>query len=369
MVTLALALLLPATAAAGYYLVFTAAGRWRPAPPAPTATPAVAVVIPAHDEEHTLAAAVRSVWASDYPADKRRVLVVADNCIDGTVAVARRLGADVLERHDRLNRGKGYALASGLPAVLAGGAEAVLVLDADCVLAPDALRHLTTALTRAEAVQAAVVPNSPDARPAGLVASVGSELENEVAAGRSALGLAVALRGTGMMFGRGLLERLPWAGFGPTEDAEYTARLRAGGVRVRFVPAAVVRTEVPPTATALCTQRRRWRGALTSGGTGAVDRLLASKPLVLAHLFLTVTACVALSPWLPGWVGAWVVGLLAATGAVYLRAMTRCQGRVSPAALVRAGGLTARLAALALVGLGKRSAAWERTPRAGEAGA
>ena len=369
MVVLAVLLLAPATFACGYYLTLTAVGWRRRTPPAAGWTPRVTVVIPAHDEEPGLAAAVRGVLASDYPADRLRVLVVADNCTDGTAAVARRLGVAVLERHDPARRGKGFALAAGLPAALAGGADAVLVLDADCVPRPDAVRHLAASLNEWDAVQAAVVPRNPEALPAGLVAAVGSELENAVAAGRSGLGLAVALRGTGMMFRADLLRRLPWTGFGLTEDAEYTATLRAAGVRVRFVPAAVVRTEVPPTGAALCTQRRRWRAALAGGGAGRADRLLASKPLVLAHLLLTVAAVAALAPVLPLWVEAWAGGLLLLTGATYLRAMARCDGRVSPAAFLRAGGLAAKLGAVTLAGLARRPAAWERTPRAAEVGA
>ena len=366
MLALACLLLAPATFACGYYLLLTAVGWRRPAAAAGP-TPRLTVVIPAHNEEHTLAAAVASVGRSDYPA--ARVLVVADNCTDGTAAAARRLGADVLERHDPANRGKGFALAAGLPAALAGGAEAVLVLDADCELDPAALRHLTAALAGAEAVQAAVVPRNPDVLPAGLVAAVGSELENGVAAGRSALGLATTLRGTGMLFAAGLLRRVPWTGFGLTEDAEYTARLRAAGVRVAFVPAAVVRTEVPPTGAALASQRRRWRAALTSGGAGRVDRLLASKPLVLAHLLGTVGLVGAFAPWLPIWVGAWAGGLLMLTGAVYLRAMGRCGALVSPTAVLKAGGLAVKLAGVTLAGLVTRAHAWERTPRAAEVGA
>ncbi len=367
MTAVACLLLAPATFACGYYLVLTAVGWRRPVAPTPGRRPRVTVVIPAHNEEHTLAAAVESVGRCDYPA--ARVLVVADNCTDGTAAAARRLGADVLERHDPANRGKGFALAAGIPAALADGCDAVLVLDADCSLEPSALRHLAAALAGAEAVQAAVVPQNPAVLPAGLVAAVGSELENGVAAGRSALGLATTLRGTGMLFTAGLLQRLPWSGFGLTEDAEYTARLRAAGVRVVFVPAAVVRTEVPPTGAALCTQRRRWRAALTSGGAGRLDRLLASKPLVLAHLLATVGLVGLLTPWLPLWVGAWAGGLLLLTGATYLRAMGRCGGLVSPTAVVKAGGLAIELAGVTLAGLVRPTAAWERTPRAAEVGA
>jgi peptidoglycan/xylan/chitin deacetylase (PgdA/CDA1 family) len=69
----------------------------------------------------------------------------------------------------------------------------------------------------------------------------------------------------------------------------------------------------------LCQQRRRWRGAIVSGGlTGLPLRAGRSKPLVLVHLFLTLAAAAALGEveYL-----AWALVLVALTAAVYLRAV------------------------------------------------
>lgn len=363
-VTVALLFLIPATVACGYYLALTTLG-WR-RPTAATGGPpahSFAVLIPAHDEEAVLATAVRSVRDVDYPAGLVRVLVVADNCTDRTAAVARQLGAEVLERTDPVKRGKGYALAAGIPAALAAGADAVLVLDADCELAPDALRRLDAALTAgAEVAQAEYVYRDPAGTPAGLVTVVGAAIENAVSAGRAAGGLSVTLRGTGMAFRRAVLERVPWAAFGLTEDAEQSARLAAAGVRVRFVRGAEVRSDVPPTTDALWTQRRRWRAALTAGRAGGVERWLGSKPLVLAQLMMTVGLVGVMAPWLPAGFAVWAGGLLVGTAVVYGRAVRRCGGSVGR--VVRAAGVTARLTGLTLGGLRAERAAWERTPRA-----
>jgi glycosyltransferase involved in cell wall biosynthesis len=43
-----------------------------------------------------------------------RLLVVADNCRDGTAQAAAAAGAEIVERHDPSRHGKGYALAFGV---------------------------------------------------------------------------------------------------------------------------------------------------------------------------------------------------------------------------------------------------------------
>src|SRR5206468_3529972 len=95
-----LACLVPATVACLGYLVPTLAGRFRrrTRPRAPTHT--FTILIPAHDEELTLPAALRSLAVLDYPAEMVRVCVIADNCIDRTAAIAREAGAECVVRRD-----------------------------------------------------------------------------------------------------------------------------------------------------------------------------------------------------------------------------------------------------------------------------
>ena len=363
--------LLPATGAALYYFALTLFG-WATPRHSPAATPGLhlTVLIPAHDEEHTLPGAIRAAFASDYPGHLRRVVVVADNCTDGTAAVARRLGAACVERSDDSRRGKGFALAFGFRHVLRTATDAVVVVDADCEFAPQSLRRLAAALEAgAQAAQAAVLTRNPRMQPAGLVAGVGGQLENAVAAGLDRLGVAAGLRGTGMAFRRGVLEAHPWDAFGLTEDAEYAGRLRRAGVGVRFVLNAEVFSEAPPTADAFGVQRRRWRGALSASGRGPAHALLGSKPLVLAQLALTVAGAAAAWHWLRPPLGpaaaAWCGVLAAVTALPYLYAVRRggyaTGGWVGVA---RSALLTARLVGVTLGGAVRRGNGWQRTPRA-----
>ena len=359
-------LLVPATIAAVYYFTLTAIGwhRVRHGLATPPRTRFV-ILVPAHDEELCLSHTLATIRESDYPAELLRVLVVADNCTDRTATVARSAGFECLERHDLMRRGKGFALSLGLPHALTDSPDAVLILDADCRLDRFALRRLSQELERgAEAVQAAVVLGDPNAGASGLVMAVGSTIENGLQAGQSRLGSSVRLRGTGMAFRREVLEHCPWTAFGLTEDAEYAATLREAGVRVRFVPEAVVTNSPPVGVEALCRQRERWRDALFVSGTGLRERLLASKPLVLAQLVATACVVFGASAWVPSGFVIWVGVLLAMTACVYLRALRRCGTSMrAVAGLWRTPLIVARLAWVTLGGFVSRAGTWERTER------
>jgi peptidoglycan/xylan/chitin deacetylase (PgdA/CDA1 family)/glycosyltransferase involved in cell wall biosynthesis len=342
-------------------LVFALAGRGARAPAGAGPTNTFAILIPAHDEQDALPVTLRSVFALDYPPDMVRVYVVADNCSDDTAAVAADAGVICLVRTDPARRGKGFALAFGLAAVRADGPDAVLVLDADCELDRGALRVLDAVIAGgAGAAQLDVQSANPDEGPAGYVAAVGGTLDRFVIAGLARFGWSVPLRGTGMAFRLSTLERIPWSAFSSTEDAEYETRLRAAGVDVRLAPGRVT-CSAPPRVRELYRQRRRWRGALLSGGWVRLPfRLVWSKPLTLAYLFLTTALVLAVgSPWL----GAWAVALLGSTAALYSWAVLAVGLSWRRLGLLLATPLVvARLAWLVAAGLARRRAAgWDET--------
>ncbi|MGH7034049.1 MAG: glycosyltransferase [Stellaceae bacterium] len=56
-------------------------------------SPSVAIVIPARNEAHNIAACLRSLLRQDYPADRFRIIVVDDHSQDDTAAIVRRFAA------------------------------------------------------------------------------------------------------------------------------------------------------------------------------------------------------------------------------------------------------------------------------------
>jgi len=350
-----------------------------------------AILIPAHDEEETLGATLRSCAALHYPNDKYRVVVVADNCNDATAEVAIRGGAKCLVRQDEKNQGKGHALEWALPQVLDEPCDAVVVLDADCRLDERALRHFDARLaTAAGPLQAGVVISNPDDNALSYMLAIANTLENDLFyAPKSALGLSVSLRGTGMVLPREMLRRHPWRARAITEDTEYSFQLLRHGTRVEFVPEVRVWSETPASGRRLAVQRSRWIGGgaemakkqgmalLWEGFRQRQLRLLdaalcvwiVSRPLVLAQLFSALL--VALACWLfvgDRWSGVLLAssvgvfaayGLYAAVGALWLGLTRRRVWLLikAPAAIVRYLGLAAKAWTLS------RPSAWTRTPR------
>jgi cellulose synthase/poly-beta-1,6-N-acetylglucosamine synthase-like glycosyltransferase len=351
---IAYALLVPATMACLAYVLPTLVGLL-PRRKRENATPihSFAILIPAHNEEAMLPAALQSLAVLDYPPELIRVFVVADNCTDRTATLARWGGAVCLVRKDQVNRGKGHAIAFGLEWVQRELPDIVLVLDADCRLNPNALRELDAEFSNgADAVQCAVRSENADDGSGGYVAAVGAIVDEGQARGLDRLGLSVPLRGTGMAFRRVVLRHVPWTAFGLAEDVEYGRHLRRARIRVRHCGKAVVLCQAPTPTAELCRQRRRWRAA----------GILGSKPLVLVHLVIATLVATFLS------YAVWSAALVLLTGSLYLRAawvvgLARRRTR----AMVRSPGLVLRLGWLTLAGMVRRdSIGWERTRRGNE---
>ncbi len=76
----------------GFFWLARDDDRDAPALPDPAGWPAVAILVPARDEEETIGDTVRSILAQDYPGPLR-LLVVDDRSADDTAAAARAAAA------------------------------------------------------------------------------------------------------------------------------------------------------------------------------------------------------------------------------------------------------------------------------------
>jgi 1,2-diacylglycerol 3-beta-glucosyltransferase len=254
---------IPAVAAAGYLAVLAAFSR-RSQPRALRAKaqmPFFDVIVPAHDEQAHIATTVESLLCVDYPRDRFRVIVVADNCADATARAARDAGAKVLERVDPARRGKGHALAFAFDHVLRQTlADAVVVVDADTQVAPLLLRAFASRLeTGAAAMQGDYrVRNAGASWRTRLMVVALATFHALRSLARERLGLSCGLRGNGMALSCAVLRTVPYDAFSIVEDVELGIHLGEAGYRVVYVPEAVVWGEMAPSGAIARSQRNRW---------------------------------------------------------------------------------------------------------------
>lgn len=334
---LLLSLLALPIAAAGVYLAGLAVMARRQRPPA-AVEPSMRfdVVVPAHNEETEIAGTVASLLAVDYPRDRYRVFVIADNCSDDTAARAAAAGAQVLVRTDTERRGKGHALAFAFERSLADGvADAIVVVDADTLVSSNLLRAFAARFAAgARVVQADYGPRNPRASWRTRMMTIALAAFHGVrSVARERLGLSCGLRGNGMGFACDVLRAHPPQAFSIVEDLEYGLQLGYAGIRVVYVDEAQVRGHMAVSERDSRSQRRRWeRGRralvrahlvpLLRGAWQRRDRVLADLAIDLivpplgeivmwgvAGLAVSVVAQraldprVAVAPWL------WGVGL------------------------------------------------------------
>lgn len=127
---------------AGYPLAAAALARRRGRPVVKRdGTPAVAVVVAAHDEADVIEARLRNLLALDYPAERLEIVVASDASTDGTDALIEAVAA----REPRVNLvrcPRGGKVAAQNRAVKETGAEILAFSDANARWAPDTLAKL-----------------------------------------------------------------------------------------------------------------------------------------------------------------------------------------------------------------------------------
>ncbi|HEX5687202.1 MAG TPA: glycosyltransferase [Ideonella sp.] len=348
--------------------------------------PAVALLVPAHNEALGIAATLRNLRAQMRPGD--RCVVVADNCSDDTAERARAEGVEVVERRHATQRGKGYALAFGVEHLRQAPPPVVVIVDADCQLDAGALDALAAASARSGApIQARYLMTHEGAVGLnGRVAEFAWRVKNWVRPrGAARLGWPCQLTGSGMAFPWALIESAPLANGSIVEDMQLGLVLARAGDAPQFCEAAGVRSTFPTGAAAIASQRTRWEHGhlgmladhalpmLQQGVQRADWRLLglaldlAVPPLALLVMLVTALWALAL---VMGWFGAgsgplWGASGLLAILASGVMAAWAGWGRavLAPWDLIRAPWYAVSKLAIYLRFWSRRQKDWVRTDR------
>jgi cellulose synthase/poly-beta-1,6-N-acetylglucosamine synthase-like glycosyltransferase len=262
MLTLALwVVAVPAVAACLYLFLLTVLSARLPTPAASARKLRFDLIVPAHNEEAVVAHVIGSLQRVDWPPDKFRVVVVADNCTDATAAIAAAAGAHVLERFDQEKRGKGYALDFAFDASRKlGWADAVVVIDADAEVSPNLLEAIACRMGRGErAVQVHYgVSNTGASWRTRLLSIAKAAFHIVRSRARERLKLSCGIRGNGWSVTHELLARVPYHAFSLTEDLEYGIALGMAGYRVAYADEAHSDAEMVSGEKESRKQRQRW---------------------------------------------------------------------------------------------------------------
>ena len=223
------------------------------------ARPRVAVLVPAHNESAIIVAALESVRSQLLAGD--RLLVVADNCSDDTAALARAAGAEVVERSNQRQRGKGYALDFGVQHLKGDAPEVMIIVDADCTVREGAIERLACCcIEHGRPVQALYLMHAPEGASLKVrIAAFAWRVKNLVRPlGAAQLGLPCQLMGTGMAFAWRDITLIDLASGHIVEDLKMGLDFCRSGKPPLFCPSAQVDSYFPSSDEGVNTQRTRW---------------------------------------------------------------------------------------------------------------
>jgi cellulose synthase/poly-beta-1,6-N-acetylglucosamine synthase-like glycosyltransferase len=349
-------------------------------PPPGEPRPAIAVLVPAHNEAASVSATVRSLLGCPY-GGRAELIVIADNCTDETASVAARAGATVVGRDEPTRRGKSFALRFGLAALEATGdrPDFVCVVDADTQVEPNFLSVVSARLAGgASAVQVhyRAAAGTTDLTRVRRLAFALVHWARPLGLGR--MGFSGGLKGNGMAF-RWDAAEVALSRDGLAEDAAATLALALAGVPVVFEPRTAVTGLMASEYRSAGVQDTRWErgrlGLMPAGFRTALACVRRGRVRLLPAVFetvslpLTLLAALGISGALAALAGfgsiTLAAGALCSLGAYVTLGMLAARPSLADIAAVRSVPrfLAHKLSVFGNLALRRGSPEWKRTAR------
>ena len=230
--------------------------------------PLVSTIIPAWNEEVGLVSTVKTLLISSYrPLE---IVVVNDGSTDKSDEKMRAFIQEYqlhlegspnyvpIIYHYQPNGGKGSALNKGIS--LSHG-EIIMTFDADSVVHKHAIQHFVSYFADPDVMAAAgniKIGNTKTIL--GLIQSLEYCIGFQLKKTEALLGTVFVIGGAAAAFRREVFQRLGRYNVGTlTEDLDISLRIQEAGMRIVYVPEAIVHTEGPTTLHSLLKQRLRWK--------------------------------------------------------------------------------------------------------------
>ncbi len=227
-------------------------------------------IIPARNEENTVADLINSIRKTNYPQDKLDIFVVAHNCTDNTAKIAREAGAIVYEYNNPNECTMGFAFRALFKFIEKNygtqNYDGFFLFNADNIVAKDYFTKMNDAFNYYDGKY--IITSFRNSRNFnsnliaglyGLYFTIGSRFES---LGRTILGVSTRVQGTGYVVNSNLVKD-GWNYTSLTEDWELSADQVLSGNKIKFCNAAVFYDEQPTNVKIMWRQRVRWsRGHL-----------------------------------------------------------------------------------------------------------
>jgi cellulose synthase/poly-beta-1,6-N-acetylglucosamine synthase-like glycosyltransferase len=220
--------------------------------------PSITIIVPAWNEEHTLAGTVDSLLAVDYPKDKLSIFIVDDGSTDNTRTVAEGFSVHPqVKVFSKQNGGKHTAMNLGISAA---SSDLIGCLDADSFADPASLKEVVPYFDDPETM--AVTPSVQIHNPDNVLRRIQSteymvgEFTRKVFSRLNAL---YVTPGPLSIYRKEVFEKI--GGFEHsygTEDMEMALRMQSHHMKIENAHTAFVYTVCPATPRALYKQRVRW---------------------------------------------------------------------------------------------------------------
>ena len=265
MLSLILTLLLLPLFLASLYLVVLSLGAFLFKPIREPNSPAlsIGVMIPAHNEEHTLPEAIHSIHKANYPKHQLDLFVIADRCSDRTATIAKELGATVIERPNTSKQGKGPALNDFLTLHkdLYAHCDVIALIDADTIVDENFFSEVSASISSPDIdiVQGQYrVFNDHKSWLTGITSAAFIASNHLRMAGKAWLGASVGIKGNGIAFRSEILRKTGWPCDSIVEDLGMGLELLKSGHRIHYNDRAIVSSEMPLNTKQASSQRQRW---------------------------------------------------------------------------------------------------------------
>lgn len=280
------------------------------------------IIICGRNEQTVIGQLIDSIRKQNYPQDKLRIFVVADNCDpeDATAAIARDMGCDVFERHDPEHVGKSFALDFIFHGITRDfpdyAPDGWFVFDADNLLDPDFIKEMNKCFDAGNKI----ITSYRDSKNFGTnMWTMGAAVHfirecRFVHAPRTKLGVSTHVSGTGFLVSSDVLRiQDGWKYRRMTEDVEFSIDSIAHDEKIAYCDAAVFYDEQPTTCRQTFRQRMRWQKGsyqVAIGYTGTMlKKLFTTGKFVFYDLIVYFPTSLIMSLWL---VFSFVVGTVMA---------------------------------------------------------